>query len=460
MQSYSQLQRDRVTNLHLSQDKLPVPTKLEQQTPATTFLLKRIPSQTSSNPTLLSPLKPQVIPPAAMDGNRDDAERCLQLAEAALANNDKHKAQRLLDKSKRMYPLPDVQARVQARIKLHVPSSTRESSSSSSSRSDPRDPRESNENADADATREPTTEMKSAVRKVQSAENHYEVLGIARDADEASVKRAYKKLALQLHPDRNCATGSDEAFKRVGNAFLVLSDRKRRAHYDRFGESVGDEVHEQGERGREGLRRRRGGGGGGGWVRRGGGGEYVYVGGDMTADELFEFLFRSAGEDLSGGGGRRRAREEARAARGGAGDAPGAWMKLFVYMIVMMFVFWALGGEGRRLYSLEKTKHHRVTKVSGNGVIFYMAEESKVAEGREMRNLERRVDMEALERWMGMCEAEERKERTLLYESRRWRNGKSGRARYRKMYEEFRKPWCGKAMELRGKLNRQGYTLF
>lgn len=112
------------------------------------------------------------------------------------------------------------------------------------------------------------------------------------------------------------------------------------------------------------------------------------------------------------------------------------------------------------MYSLEKTKYHHVSRVSGNGVIYYMPEGAKVASRREMKNLERRVDMDALERWMGMCETEEMRERSLLYESRRWMNGKAGRAKYRRMYEELRKPWCGKAMELRGKMSRQGYTVF
>src|SRR3954453_10678499 len=66
--------------------------------------------------------------------------------------------------------------------------------------------------------------------------DYYEVLGVARDASEADVKKAYRKLARQHHPDRN--PGDKEAetrFKEVQEAYDVLSDKKKRQQYDRFG---------------------------------------------------------------------------------------------------------------------------------------------------------------------------------------------------------------------------------
>lgn len=64
----------------------------------------------------------------------------------------------------------------------------------------------------------------------------YEVLGIARDADEADIKKAYRQLAMQHHPDRNPGdAAAEERFKELSEAYAVLSDPDRRAHYDRFG---------------------------------------------------------------------------------------------------------------------------------------------------------------------------------------------------------------------------------
>ena len=66
--------------------------------------------------------------------------------------------------------------------------------------------------------------------------DYYEVLGVARDASEADIKKAYRKLARQYHPDRNPGDKQAEAnFKEVQNAYEVLSDKTKRANYDRFG---------------------------------------------------------------------------------------------------------------------------------------------------------------------------------------------------------------------------------
>ena len=66
--------------------------------------------------------------------------------------------------------------------------------------------------------------------------DYYEVLGVARDADEDTIKKAYRKLALENHPDRN--PGNEEAelrFKEATEAYAVLSDREKRRRYDQFG---------------------------------------------------------------------------------------------------------------------------------------------------------------------------------------------------------------------------------
>ena len=69
--------------------------------------------------------------------------------------------------------------------------------------------------------------------------NPYEVLGVARDASDADIKKAYHKLVMQYHPDKNPGDKSaEEKFKEINNAFDVLKDPQKRAAYDRFGDAA------------------------------------------------------------------------------------------------------------------------------------------------------------------------------------------------------------------------------
>lgn len=69
--------------------------------------------------------------------------------------------------------------------------------------------------------------------------NPYEVLGVARDASDADIKKAYHKLVMKYHPDRNPDDKSaEEKFKEVNNAFDILKDPQKRAAYDRFGDAA------------------------------------------------------------------------------------------------------------------------------------------------------------------------------------------------------------------------------
>ena len=67
--------------------------------------------------------------------------------------------------------------------------------------------------------------------------DYYEVLGVSRSAGEQELKSAYRKLALQHHPDRNPANKheAEERFKELSEAYSVLADADKRAAYDRFG---------------------------------------------------------------------------------------------------------------------------------------------------------------------------------------------------------------------------------
>src|SRR6266568_4273737 len=67
-------------------------------------------------------------------------------------------------------------------------------------------------------------------------QDFYDVLGVQRDASETDIKKAYRKLAMECHPDRNNGDkAAEEKFKLVTEAYEVLRDPDKRASYDRFG---------------------------------------------------------------------------------------------------------------------------------------------------------------------------------------------------------------------------------
>lgn len=72
-----------------------------------------------------------------------------------------------------------------------------------------------------------------------ASRDYYEILGVERDADAKTIKRAFLKLARKLHPDVSNEPDAEEKFKEVNEAYSVLSDEKRRANYDQFGNPDG-----------------------------------------------------------------------------------------------------------------------------------------------------------------------------------------------------------------------------
>ena len=65
----------------------------------------------------------------------------------------------------------------------------------------------------------------------------YDLLGVPRDASEAEIKKAYRKLAMEYHPDRNSASEAEARFKEITEAYEVLRDPQKRAAYDRYGKA-------------------------------------------------------------------------------------------------------------------------------------------------------------------------------------------------------------------------------
>ena len=92
--------------------------------------------------------------------------------------------------------------------------------------------------------------MPATAQLSSMGKDFYKVLGIGRNASEDEIKKAYRKMALKYHPDKNKSPGAEEKFKDIAEAYEILSDKKKKEVFDKYGE--------------EGLKGNMGGGGGGG----------------------------------------------------------------------------------------------------------------------------------------------------------------------------------------------------
>ncbi|KAF9545298.1 hypothetical protein EC957_011052 [Mortierella hygrophila] len=208
-----------------------------------------------------------------MEVNKDEAQRCMDIARRHLSSGNYSSARKFATKSIALFPTPEAKAFL-AKVDTQeaastsssasnasfsstfspstepsssTPSSTKSSpnpgSSSAGSRTRPESvpPRPRSTPVEhKPAEREYTPEQVAAVKKIRSSGgDFYKVLGINKDASEAEIKKAYRKLALQMHPDKNSAPGADEAFKIVSKAFTVLSDPQKRAIFDQHGPEDG-----------------------------------------------------------------------------------------------------------------------------------------------------------------------------------------------------------------------------
>ena len=111
------------------------------------------------------------------------------------------------------------------------------------------------------------------------ARDLYSVLGVARDADEDTIKKAFRKLAMKYHPDKNPGKANEAKFKEINSAHEVLSDKSKRALYDEFGE---ESLSQNFDAERARMVRRYGAGGG-----IGGGGRRSATPGGVDLNDLF-----------------------------------------------------------------------------------------------------------------------------------------------------------------------------
>ncbi|KAF9175340.1 hypothetical protein BGX21_002924 [Mortierella sp. AD011] len=216
-----------------------------------------------------------------MEVNKDEAQRCLDIARRHLNSGNYASARKFGLKSISLFPTSDAEAFVK-KVDREEAAATNTMSGSSNSTSTRTSTAYSTSTGTSSARpntttplrsrsapvdhkpveREYTSEQAASVRAIRSSGgDFYKVLGVKKDATDSEIKKAYRKLALLMHPDKNGAPGADEAFKIVSKAFSVLSDPQKRAIFDQHGPDEGrnsrvnyDRAHPAGHQfGRRGM---------------------------------------------------------------------------------------------------------------------------------------------------------------------------------------------------------------
>lgn len=207
----------------------------------------------------------------ADDANRDEVDKCKRIAEGALAAGDTEKAIRFLQKAKRMSPgdasLDALLARAEsgggggpsaspaggsnaggatngtssggaaaAAGARHRPSAATTVAGAGAASPSPGSTSSGGGTRVGKDGRTYTTEQMQLVQRILRTKDYYAILELEKEADAEQVKRAYKKVALKLHPDKNKAPGAEEAFKKLSKAVQCLTDEEKKQVYDRYGD--------------------------------------------------------------------------------------------------------------------------------------------------------------------------------------------------------------------------------
>uniref|UniRef100_A0A8B9JRX6 J domain-containing protein n=1 Tax=Astyanax mexicanus TaxID=7994 RepID=A0A8B9JRX6_ASTMX len=171
-----------------------------------------------------------------MEGNKDEAERCIEIAVKAIRNNQAEKARRFLDKAQRLFPTDRASVLLKSLEQNEHASSQNGSTAGTEAPEDGSERHRAPEDRSSDSAKPYTTDQVDAVKRIKQCKNYYEILGVQKDASDDDLKKAYRKLALKFHPDKNHAPGATEAFKAIGNAYAVLSNPEKKRQYDQYGE--------------------------------------------------------------------------------------------------------------------------------------------------------------------------------------------------------------------------------
>lgn len=311
------------------------------------------------------------------DANRDEGRKCLLIARQSIERGDIDKARRFAEKAHKLYPGDESmnmvrEVEVLQRSAPGVSADTRPSSSSQTSVDTSKETtRQRTRATSQSSTSHGTAEQKALVRTIRSKKCHYEVLSVSKTADDDDIKRAYRKLALKLHPDKNKAPGADEAFKMVSKAFSVLSNPNERSQYDMYGDV--DSMPRTNFRGPRYTRT-------------------SFNGQEIDPEEIFRMFF--GGNPFMGAtfstGVPRAHRQRQTQHQQTTGTPPILRLLISLAPVILLFLFNLFSNGGPSPYSLEQTREYPFPlSTSAHNIQYFVPNKSKFAKDYRFGSQER-----------------------------------------------------------------------
>ncbi|CAN0855774.1 Chaperone protein dnaJ 49 [Linum grandiflorum] len=306
-----------------------------------------------------------------MDGNKDEALRCIAIAEEAIASGNKQRALRFIRFAQRLNRDSSVDDLLAACERLGSVSGRNFDDGKRSSTSRPGTAK-SGEGSVGD--RGYTVEHSQLVRQIMRTKDHYMILGVEKTCSVDDIRKAYRKLSLKVHPDKNKAPGAEEAFKKVCASFKCLSDSESRRKYDHVGLVRGFEYTE-----RSNVRPRR--------TRRNFNG---YYDNDVDLNEMFGRHFNQNDQYRAYNAYRNRERErENENTDEFHGRGPRCFILLQILPFLLIFLL-AYAPFSEPEYSLHKNYSYQIPKTTEKQGVEYFVKSSAFDESFPLGSTARR----------------------------------------------------------------------
>lgn len=288
-----------------------------------------------------------------MDGNKDEALKCVGIAKEAIASGNKQRAMKFIKMAQRLNHNLSVDDLLAACEKIDSASPGPSENGHHVDKSQSGGAAAKTEET-SNGERNYTEEHVQLIRQINKHKDYYAVLGVEKACSVEEIRKAYRKLSLKVHPDKNKAPGAEEAFKKVSKAFKCLSEEDSRRQYDQTGLVDDFEYNQQ----HNNVRRRR---------RRT---ANDFFDDEFDPDEIFRAFFGQSNMFHTSHVYRTRATPQQRTDLNGGGPNLMVFLQLVPFLLILLLAYLPFSEPE---YSLQRNYSYQIPRVTERyGVEFFV----------------------------------------------------------------------------------------